>query len=228
VRLATWNVLHGRRPDGDVDVPLLARCCAALGAHVLGLQEAHVGSRAVGRVDEVAEAGAASGMATSFGSVRDLEGGGRAGNALMVRGTIVEDEVVLLPGWPGRERRCAVVAEAELAAGARLSVAVTHLGLAGEGLDQLPAVLDALARLPRPRVLLGDLNLRPPRVAPLLAEAGYALAGGRPTFPADIPDRRIDHVAVDGLVPRTVVVPALPVSDHRPLVVEVGPLTTPG
>jgi endonuclease/exonuclease/phosphatase family metal-dependent hydrolase len=223
VRLATWNVLHGRRPDGVVDVPLLGRCCAALGADVLGLQEVHVGSARVGGVDEADEAGRAAGMATSFASVRDERGGGRAGNALLARGAIVDAEVLVLPAWPGRERRCALVAGVALAAGGLLSVAVTHLGLAGEGLDQLPVVLGALAARPPPRALLGDLNLRPPAIATVVEAAGFALAGGGLTFPASAPDRRIDHIAVDGLLVGPVVIPALPLSDHRPLVVEAEP-----
>ena len=219
----TWNILHGRRQGGPVDRALLRRSCAALGADVLGVQEVDVGTLRVGGADLVAEMAEAAEMASTFASVRSLAGGGRVGNALLVRGRLFDGEVLLLPGSKGTERRCAAVAGAELADGARLSVAVCHLGIRGEGSQQLPAVLAALAERPGPRVLLGDLNLRPDAVAPAVESAGFRLVGGDLTFPADRPDRRIDHVALDGLVESAVVTPLLPVSDHRALVVEAGP-----
>lgn len=221
MRLVTWNIQHGRRPEGGFDVGLLRRSCAALGADVLALQEVDVGSLRSHRADLVDEVADACGMAAVFGPARRLADRGHYGNALLVRGALEDTEVQVLPCQPGREARVAVLATAVLEGGLRLSVAVCHLGLKGEGLDQLPPLLDALAARPLPRAMLGDLNLRPGRVGPLVAAAGMRLVGGEDlTFPAHDPDRRIDHVALAGLVETAVVVPHLPVSDHRPLVVE--------
>jgi endonuclease/exonuclease/phosphatase family metal-dependent hydrolase len=210
LRLVTWNVQHGRRADGVVDVALVARCCAALAPDVLALQEVDVGAARSGRFDMVAKVAEATGMAATFAPALDLPGGGRYGNALLVRGALEDVEVLRLPG--GGEPRVAVLARA-----AGVTVAATHLGLAGVAELQLPAITDALNERPPPRALLGDLNLERPDV-----EGLDLVDRGGPTFPALRPRIRIDHVALLGLLPDAVVVPRVPVSDHRPLVVEVG------
>jgi endonuclease/exonuclease/phosphatase family metal-dependent hydrolase len=70
--------------------------------------------------------------------------------------------------------------------------------------------------------VLGDLNLRPGVAVPALERAGHSVAPtGQATYPAADPFLRIDHVAVMGLeVERVEVLGAAPVSDHRPLLVE--------
>lgn len=223
LRLVTFNVQHGRRRSGAVDVAALGRTCAALGADVLGLQEVDVGTRRVAGVDTAAEVAAATSMDVVFASTM-AHGSGCYGNALLVRGSLHEVEELVLARWPAAEARGAVLASADLSGGARLSVAVCHLGLApGEAEAQLGEVLDRLVARPAPLALLGDFNLVPAQVAPQVEGAGLSLAGGPPTFPNRRPNQRIDHVAVAGLVLTAAVVPSVPVSDHRPLVAEVEP-----
>jgi endonuclease/exonuclease/phosphatase family metal-dependent hydrolase len=58
-------------------------------------------------------------------------------------------------------------------------------------------------------------------VEPILAAAGFALVEHGPTYPADVPRLRLDHVAVDGLVvQRAWVAQRAPVSDHRAVIAE--------
>jgi endonuclease/exonuclease/phosphatase family metal-dependent hydrolase len=78
-----------------------------------------------------------------------------------------------------------------------------------------------------PQVLLGDLNGRPdaPELAPLWGEFTDAWAAvndsGGETFPADVPDRRIDYVAVSaGVEVTSCEVPEALASDHRPVVAD--------
>jgi len=75
--------------------------------------------------------------------------------------------------------------------------------------------------------LLGDLNLRSEDIAEVLGTAGFALVDAAATQPAWAPVQRIDHVAVDGLIAGQSFVPAVAVSDHRPVVVEVRPASSP-
>jgi endonuclease/exonuclease/phosphatase family metal-dependent hydrolase len=101
-------------------------------------------------------------------------------------------------------------------------VAATHLSFRrAEGPEQLEAVLEALQRRPLPRLLLGDLNLAPAVVEPMLTAAGYQLAPTAETFPADAPRTRIDYVAVAGGEVSTTEAPWTPVSDHRPVVADI-------
>ncbi len=62
--------------------------------------------------------------------------------------------------------------------------------------DQLRSFTGACAPLPRPLVLLGDLNLRAPEPAEI---TGFTSLADVLTHPVDRPVRQIDHVLADGL-----------------------------
>jgi endonuclease/exonuclease/phosphatase family metal-dependent hydrolase len=208
VRLITFNIQHARRPDGVVDAELLATTCAAFDADVLALQEVDNGTRRSGGLDQSRVVADACGMHVVFGPAIP-----RYGNALLARVPMSDVEIVELPFTAEREPRSAIVAHV-----GGISVAATHLGLRGDAHQQLPVVVAALTARPGPHVLLGDLNLFPDDVdvAPLVR------VDSDPTFPVDAPDRTIDHVALGGLTAtRVAVLPPPPLSDHRPLLVEV-------
>jgi endonuclease/exonuclease/phosphatase family metal-dependent hydrolase len=223
VRVATFNVQHGRGADGVVDVDRLADACAGLRADVLGLQEVDRGVPRSGRRDLAADVARRTGTAVAFASAKPLDGGSY-GNALLVRGRIGEVRAVRLPGrWRG-EPRGALLARATVGR-LTVTVAVTHLGTdQRESARQLDAVVRSLSGLPRPWVLLGDLNRHAGQVRDRLVAGGLDVVGGPPTYPAHAPVARIDHVAVAGLRPERVQVVATPVSDHRALVVDLGPV----
>jgi endonuclease/exonuclease/phosphatase family metal-dependent hydrolase len=221
LRIATFNLQHGRGPDGVVEPGRLANALAALDADVLGIQEVDVGVRRSGGVDQAALAAAATGMRVAFGAAIRVRVRGLYGNALLVRGDMWDVELLRMPRPRAGERRAALLAR--VAVGDReLSVACTHLAVEREEAQrQLDVVVAALARRPEPRVLLGDCNLGAEFVGPVVEAAGMTLAPGPPTYPAWSPQSRIDHVAVAGLDIVSVVTPESAVSDHRPLVAEV-------
>jgi endonuclease/exonuclease/phosphatase family metal-dependent hydrolase len=107
-----------------------------------------------------------------------------------------------------------------------LTVAATHLSFVpGWNIRQLRRVVRELAELPAPRVLLGDLNV-PAMVAALAT--GWRPLGRLPTFPAMHPRVQLDHILADRRgaerLPAVSAVgtPVATVSDHRPLVVDLG------
>jgi endonuclease/exonuclease/phosphatase family metal-dependent hydrolase len=131
---------------------------------------------------------------------------------------------IVLPGtrqliWLRDEPRVGLAAVVETPSGP-VTVATTHLSFVplwnGRQLRMLTA---ALARLPGPRVLLGDLNLPPP--LPRLLTGWQVLARTR-TYPADQPRIQLDHALGSGALPPVTAVeaPRLAVSDHRALLVE--------
>lgn len=123
-----------------------------------------------------------------------------------------------LPVWVRDEPRVAVAAQVEAPDG-RLSVANSHLSFVPWwNRRQLRALTTALAALPPPLVVMGDLNMGPPQVR---AITGMASAGSHPTFPADAPREQLDHVLVDSAL-RAVAshAPRFELSDHRALVAE--------
>ena len=76
-----------------------------------------------------------------------------------------------------------------------LAVASTHLATrTGTAAAQLAAAWAALAALPGPHVLAGDLNMHAELLAPLGIARGL---GEGATYPSGAPARRIDHVLTD-------------------------------
>lgn len=223
MRIVSFNIQHGLGPGGVVDAAALASYCAELRGDVIGLQEVDVGARRSGRVDQAESVALATGMTKVFGRAHRIRLRGSYGNVLLVRGTLADVDPIVLPRMSRHEPRAAIIARAALAEG-ELSLAVTHLSVdPHESRAQLEAVLAAVSKRPLPRVVLGDLNLRAEDVADAFTAAGLSLVDPvTPTFPAVAPRARIDHVAVAGLkVLGVKVLPAAPVSDHRPLLVEV-------
>lgn len=231
LRVATFNIRHGADDADRVRLRGLARTCADLDADLLGLQEVVRGRRDSWYVDQGALVGLRTRARHVSGPASQRNRLRRYGNALLVRGRVLDQTVIDLPRAPEREARTAIVARVAVR-GLEVSVAVTHLQhwpkrhrhLAHDAPAQLQAVLDALRALPAPRVLLGDLNLGAEAVVPVLADAGFTLAEHGPTYPADAPRRRIDHIAVDGFdVQRAWVGERAPLSDHRPVLAELVP-----
>ena len=131
---------------------------------------------------------------------------------------------IVLPGtrrvmWLQDEPRVGLAAVVESPRGP-MTVATTHLSFVPvwNGV-QLRTLTAALAELPGPRVLLGDLNM--PGAVPRWLTRWQVLAR-TVTYPAWDPKIQLDHVLGHGTLPpvRAVETPELPLSDHRALVVE--------
>lgn len=224
MRIVTWNIRHGSTSRGRVDLRALAGFCADLRPDLLALQEVDRNVIRSGLADTPASIAEATGMQCVFGPARRLGPGGRYGNALLARGHLEEVEHLRLPRDARREPRAAILATAHLEQhGTPVSVVATHLGYTrAEALRQLGVCLHALGRRARPAALMGDLNLGPETVEPACADAGLSLADpDEPSFPADDPEYRIDHLALAGLEVLSVAVVEGPVSDHRAVVAEV-------
>ena len=139
---------------------------------------------------------------------------------------------VYVPG-PGRARmillrdepRVVVAAVVQAPVGA-VTVATVHLSFVpGWNAVQLRRTVRWLRTLPGPRVLLGDFNL-PPLV--VRGVSGWSTLGRAATFPAPRPRLQIDHALLDprdagGLSAVAAAgAPRTGLSDHRPLLVQLG------
>ena len=245
MRLATFNVLHGRAPeDGRVDLDRFAAAVAGLDADVVALQEVDRLQQRSHCADLTAVAAEAMGavahrfapaLSGAPGTWRradedDAAGTPQYGVALLSRRPVSSWLVVRLPALPGRvpvrfpRRRWPVVVrdEPRVAVVARLAdgltVAGTHLSfIPWWNLVQLHQLVAALPRS-EPLVLAGDLNLRPP--AAVRTTGLEPLVSGL-TYPAPEPVEQIDHVLGRRLRARGGGAVRLPLSDHRALVVDV-------
>lgn len=252
MRMATFNILHGRSlDDGKVDVDRLADCVRRVDADVLALQEVDldqprssmadltaVAAEAMGAVSHrfVAAISGTPGATWMAATGHEQPGTASYGIALLSRFQATTWQVVRLPRirvrfpmyLPGPNRvrvvdeepRAAVLARFDTELGP-LTVANTHLSFVpGWNRMQLRRLIRDLRGFQGPRVLMGDLNVRPPkperwtRLRPLAAAL---------TFPVDSPNRQLDHILTDDdrLVADTCCAPTLSISDHRPLIVDV-------
>lgn len=247
LRLATWNIQHGRGADGTAgNARRLARAAATIDADILALQEVDVGQPRSRGADQAAIVAEAAGMrwhrfaAAIEGDVRGARARARTtaavpgyGVALLSRHPVVAWFAHPLPSVPrwlaaGEEPRVLLAAVVRSPLGpiavacthlSRLPpVALTQLGVARRRLAGLAATA-ATAGRPVPAALLGDLNLRPGAVA-LSGLRGLASVD---TFPTGAPDRQIDHVlALGGLIAADgATASGLDVGDHRLLAVDV-------
>lgn len=233
MRLATFNIKRGLRSDGVVDNGALVDACVSLRADVLALQEVDCDVPRSAHLNQAEAIARACGLAHVFAPALRARAGGFYGNALLARGNIADVEVLRLPVASHRQGRNCVLARIAIG-DTSLSVAATHLQNrrggaprvpeeAGEQLEQLRVVLDALGARPAPRVLLGDLNSFPAVIEPLLGGKGLSVASREPTAPAHRPVGQIDYVAVQGLRVVSSETIATAVSDHLAVVAEALP-----
>ena len=216
--IALQEVDLGQRRSGRLDqTAVLAdllgwegrRFAATYAGPVVGLRRRPRRSALTGRADDV------------LGPLRALLGAGPAGfgNALLTRLPVRAWRVARLGRGPAvltrrgggraldprsyalststmRNMIAAQIGPVDGAGGpGGLAVASTHLATrTGTAAAQLAAAWAALAALPGPHVLAGDLNLHAELLAPLGIARGL---GEGATYPSGAPARRIDHVLTD-------------------------------
>ncbi|MFC7405436.1 endonuclease/exonuclease/phosphatase family protein [Georgenia alba] len=251
MRLATFNILHGRSLDDDrVDLERFADAVRRLDADVLALQEVDrdqprshgadltaVAAEAMGAVEHRFVA-TMSGLPEVWTAATGEEQPEQAayGIALLSRFPVSSWKVLSLPSprrrvpvtFPDRLRPVLVQDEARTALAAcvdspegPVSVAATHLTFVPDwNVAQLRHIVRSTRDMPRPFVLLGDLNLaggEPSR------HSGLRPLVTATTFPTDDPTEQLDHILVEGEV--RITEPGrslhLDMSDHRALTVGV-------
>ena len=167
---------------------------------------------------------------------REQPGTAAYGIALLSRFPVRSWQVVRLPRIPmtfpmylrepgkvlmiHEEPRAAMVAQLDTPLGP-MTVANTHLTFVPcWNRLQLRRLARDLRGFPGPRVLMGDLNMTPPRTR---RRVGMRSLGAGLTFPTHDPTRQLDHILTDDPTLRVDDCRAveLPISDHRALVVDV-------
>ena len=250
MRLATFNILHGRSPvDDRVDLDRFRDAINLLDADVLAMQEvdrdqprSHGADLTTVAADAMAApehrfvatlAGTPGLWSAATGELQPRTAG--YGIALLSRLPVLSWHALVLPSLPGRvpvlfpgrrrpvlvhdEPRAAVAAVVDAPEGP-VTVVATHLTfIPGWNAVQLRRIVRHVRDLPRPVVVMGDLNLEEPAAVRLSRMRSLATAG---TYPVAEPRRQIDHILGDGPVTRIDAQSLdLGMSDHRALVAQV-------
>jgi len=218
VRVVTWNIQKGIGVDLRRDLARTARVLSGLAPDVVGLQEV----LRVARFDQAAELARALDMQLAWGTARRVDDGSY-GNALLVRGRVLESRVHDLTVGRNEPRVCL---EALIECRAQvLRVFVCHLGLrTPERAEQIARVVDVMraaraADPGAPRLVLGDFNeWRGTAVTAALSAELDASPSPLPTHPSPWPLLALDRIAWDAPLRGTVrVAPVGRASDHRAL-----------
>jgi len=251
VRLATFNILHGRSPvDGRVDADRFADAVRALDPDVLALQEVDldqtrslgtdlttVAAEAMGAVSHrfVAALSGAPDATWSAATGAEQPGSAGYGIALLARYPARWLEVVRLPAFPvrvplfsrGRRRFSLVGDEPRVATRAVLDTPRGEVLVATTHLSflrgwNLVQLLHLRRALEPSSLPLVVLGDLNMGVVPAVRVTGLRPLVRAPTFPADKPCRQIDHILARGLSSAgPATAHQLPLSDHRALTVEV-------
>jgi endonuclease/exonuclease/phosphatase family metal-dependent hydrolase len=227
IRVASYNIKHGLGMDGVIDLNRVADVLRGLEADVITLQEVDNGVRRSGGVDQAGRLGELLEMRAIHGAFRPYQGG-EYGMAILTRLPVRGVRNHAIP--PGPEGALSVL-EVRVSAGPGapdLSVVGIHFyRTPEERLAQADSVTRIFGDAERPVILAGDFNSRPGSlVLDRLMEDWRPIPkeGARFTFPAEGPDREIDHVFVRPAdlfeVVSSQVVDERVASDHRPVVVE--------
>ena len=251
MRIATFNILHGRTVGDGVHPERLAECIERLDPDILALQEVDLEQLRSGRSDLTAVAADAMGavahqfvaaIAGTPGATwmaadgAEQPGTAAYGIALLSRFPATSWQVVRMPRIPVRfplylpgPRRVVLVKEEPRAAViAALDTPLGPISVANTHLSFVPGWnRRQLRRLVRDlRGLPGPRILTgdlnlPPDTVARCT--GFRSLASAPTFPTDAPNRQLDHILTDapGLRARYAEAPTVELSDHRPLVVDI-------
>ncbi len=123
IRVATYNIKHGRGMDGVLDLERTLATLKSLNADVIALQEVDDQARRSGGVDQASWLAEQLGMQAAFGAFMDFQGG-RYGLAILSRRPILSRESWRLP--EGNEPRVALATRIETYAGEMVTAVAVH------------------------------------------------------------------------------------------------------
>src|SRR5687768_2629951 len=191
MRVATFNIHHGRGMDDVVDLDRTAGVVAGMRADLVALQELDVGWPRSGRTDQPRELSERLGTTVHFWPTIRRHGGWYGLG--LAASEPIEGEAYPLPQLEDPEPRVAVLSRWR-----DLSVICVHLSTRkGPRRAQVGALARLAASVDGPLLVMGDLNATPFTLGSL-RRAGLRRGPGWRSTMVRPPWRRIDHIYAGG------------------------------
>lgn len=228
IRVATYNIKHGRGMDGVLDLERTLATLKSLNADLIALQEVDDQARRSGGVDQASWLADRLGMHSAYGAFMDFQGG-RYGLAILSRRPIRSHESWRLP--EGNEPRVALATRIETDAGEVITAVAVHFDWVKDDGFRYAQALETLRQiqtLDTPWIVFGDFNDVPDsRTMNAFRKVGREAtkpSDSSATFPANEPNIEIDYILSgpsSSWPPASATVIAESIaSDHRPVVTE--------
>jgi endonuclease/exonuclease/phosphatase family metal-dependent hydrolase len=200
LRVLSYNIHHGEGVDGRLDLPRIAAAIRSAKPDLVALQEVDSGTQRTGQVDQPAELARLTGLKAVFGDNIPFQGG-RYGNAVLSRLTVVRHQNHPLPSMYEGEQRGVLEVEVRMpVTDARVLLLATHLDYRPDDRERLASAkrIDELVarRASLPALLVGDLNAEPDSSTLDALHATWQPTAPPTafTFPATKPIKQIDYV----------------------------------
>ncbi len=233
LKVMTYNIHHCNppsRPEGQIDVPAIAKVINDAQPDLVALQEVDVNTERSGKgKNQARELAELTGMHFYFAKAIDHQGGDY-GVAVLSKFPLLDSLHLPLPlpeGVKGEPRTVAAV-KVRIPGGKQIWFASTHLDLKEETrLFQSEIITRRLASRKEPVILAGDFNAIPTsRVIALLDKtfSRTCVDDCAPTSPHINPRHTIDYIMFTApkriSAVKTSVIEETYASDHRPVVAE--------
>ena len=231
MKILTYNVQHcaSFMENHKIDFELFAKTILDFGADIIGLNEMRAAGEASDYQDQVGTLSRLTGIENSyFAKAIYVKDKGPYGNGLLSKFKIVSTEVFPVPDPNPRkyngyyETRCLLKAKLECG----LTVAIIHMGLNPD--EQENAVKVVLENMEDEKfILMGDFNATPDSevlrpIKERLFDTASLTEDPLLSFPSDKPEIKIDYIFTShDIKVKSVSVPPLTCSDHRPYIIEI-------
>lgn len=228
IRVATYNIKHGRGMDGTLDLERTATTLESLGADIIALQEVDDQARRSGGIDQASWLADRLDMHAAYGAFMDFQGG-RYGLAILSRRPIQSYETWRLPD--GHEPRVALATRILTNSGKVITAIAVHFDWVkddGFRYEQARETIRQTEALETPWIVFGDFNDVPgSRTMNAFKQVGRDAtkpSDSAATFPANQPTIEIDYIIAgppSAWVPTSAwVIPESSASDHRPVMTD--------
>lgn len=233
LKIMSFNIQHCRDfnyPTEDrIDFGVMASAIKRFDPDIVGLQEVRGKGENPKYTDQAKTLSELTGYDYAFAQAFIVPHGGPYGNAILTKLPLLDVKTIPVP-VPQNDGYCEprCVLRAEIDAGTKITVFVTHFGLKlSEAENASATVVEALSGANTPKILMGDFNLTPesPVLNPIritMADTADVFSKPLLSFPSNAPTQKIDYIFVsDDFNIISADIPAIIASDHRPHLAEI-------